>query len=461
MSHLVGRKGVGLSIAGVLVCVALFSSVVRHPATGLESQAEGKENSRATSGLVRVDVVKPLLGGMDRNSVQPGSIHAYESAELFAKISGYLQRLYVDIGDRVKAGQLLAEIDAPELLRDVDRAKAAVTRAKAQVGQMRARLVSAQADLNAAQSGVPRAEAGVKRDSAAYEFRDKQYRRFKELVDAKSVDERLVDEKEDQRLSARAAVDAAESNLVEAKAFVASAAAKVEQAKADLVDAEAEVEVAEANLAKSQVFADYTRIISPYDGVVTYRGFHRGAFVRAADQGTTVPLLNVERTDVVRLVVYMPDPDVPFTDPGDDTVTEIDALPGRKFEGKISRIGFSEDMKTKTMRTEIDLPNEQGVLRNGMYGRTTLILQKGNPKAFLVPSSAMIGGTRGGKGTLYIVHDGVAKKTPVSVGTDNGIKVEILDGISAEDFVVVGNNNDLADGRKVEAHELPVQTAKP
>lgn len=463
MTHPSWRRGTAYSIGGALVCIGVLSwlGCVRSPE--FHPHVEAKENSPASSsssGQVRVDVVKPHVGGMDRVSVQPGSVHAFESAELFAKISGYLQQLHVDIGDRVKAGQLLAEIDAPELLREVDRNQAALSRAKAQVGQMKARLVSAKADLTAAESGVPRAEAGVKRDNAAYEFRDKQFRRFKELVDSKSVDERLVDEKEDQRMSARAAVDAAESNLVESKALVASAAAKVEQAKADLVDAEAEVEVAAANLAKAKVFAEFTRITSPYDGVISFRGFHRGAFIRAAEQGSTLPLLTVERTDVVRLVIYMPDPDVPFTDPGDDTFTEIDSLPGRKFEGKISRIGFSEDMKTKTMRTEVDLQNDQGVLRNGMYGRTKLILQKGNPKAFLVPSSALIGGTIGGKGTLYIVKDGVAKKTSVNVGTDNGIKAEILEGVSADELIVVGNNNDLVDGRKVETHELPPQAVK-
>ena len=424
----------------------------------IESTADAANNvpptSASESGQVKVDVVKPQLGGMDRSSVVPGSAHPFESAELFAKISGYLQKLNVDIGDHVTAGQLLAEIDSPELHRDVDRGKAAVEKAVAQVGQMKAHVIAALADQHAAETAIARAEAGLKRDQAAYEFRDKQFRRFRELVNSKSIDERLVDEKEDQRLAAHAAVDASEANLAESKALAESAAAKVEQARADLVDAEAEVDVAKANLAKGEVFATYTKIISPYDGVITTRAFHRGDFIRAADQTGVEALLTVERTDVVRWVVYVPDIDVPYTNPGDDTVTTIETLPGHIFRGKVTRIAFSEGKKTKTMRTEVDLPNDKGLLRSGMFGRTKLILQTGDLHAFTVPSSALVGATKDGKGSVYVVRNGTAHKTAVSISVDNGVVAEITDGLTAADLVIVANNNSLIEGRPVEAHEL-------
>ncbi len=424
----------------------------------LESHAEAAPSAASAanekSGEVKVDFVKPHLGGMDRTCVVPGSIHAYEAAELFAKVSGYLQKLNVDIGDRVTAGQVLAEIYSPELHSDVDRGKAAVERAQAQVGQMKARVVAAQADYHAAQTGIARAEAGVKRDKAAFNFREQQSRRFRELANAKSVDERLVDEKEEQRLAAQAAVDASEATLAESQAMVASAAAKIEQARADLVDARAEVDVAKANLAKAEVFAGYTKVTAPYDGVITLRAFHRGDFIRGADQNGVQPLLTVERTDIVRLVVFIPDGDVPFTNPGDETVTDIDALPGHRFMGKVSRIAFSEDKKSKTMRTEIDLPNEKQLLRNGMYGRTKLMLQTGNPQAFTVPSSALMGSTKNGKGTLFVVKNGKATKVSVTVSADNGVLAEIIEGLTANDQVIVGNNNSITEGQSVETHEL-------
>lgn len=452
------RRRTAYSVAASVAAASLaFFGLHRAGPGSLDSIAiAANQASKSTeSNAVKIDVVKPHVGGMARTSVQPGSIHAYEAAELYGKVSGYLQTLNVDIGDRVKEGQLLAEISVPELHREVDRTRAAVERAIAQVGQMRARIRSAEAEHHAAETGISRAQANVKRDEAAFEFRDKQFVRFQELVEAKSVDRRLVDEKEDLRLAAQSAVDASYASLAEAKALVVSAAAKVEQARADLVDAEAEVDVTKANLAKAEVFASYTRITAPYDGIVTTRGFHRGDFIRAADQGGAMPLLTVERTDVVRLVVYMPDDDVPFTDPGDETVTTIDSLPGHPFVGKVSRIAFSEDKKTKTMRTEVDLQNDKGLLRSGMYGKTKLTLQAGNAHAFTVPSSAIVGGTKSGKGNVFVIRDGVARKTAITITGDNGVLAEITEGLSANDLVAVGNNNAIVDGGHVEAHELP------
>ena len=443
------------------IAVAFIAILPRSPIGHREVAAFAGSGSdtpeTAIASVVKVDVVSPNMGGMDRTSVQPGSIHAYEATELFANISGYLHKLHVDIGDRVTVGKLLIEIAAPEYLRDVDRSKASVERAVAQVGQMESRIVAAVAELHAAETGIARATAAVKRDVAAFEFRDKQSRRFRELANVKSIDERLVDEKEDQRLAAQAAVDASNANLAESHALVASAAAKVEQANADLRDAQAQVEVAKADLAKAKVFADYTEIRAPYDGIITSRGFVRGDFIRAAGSGgVSVPLLTVERTDVVRLVVYVPDGDVPFTDPGDNTITEIEALPSHKFVAKISRIAFSEDKKTRTMRTEVDLNNDHGLLRNGMYGRTTLILQSGNPKAFTLPSTALSGPAKDGTGFVYIVRDGIAHKSRVTISVDNGVFVEITEGLTAKDLVIVGNNTSLADGRRVETRLLTI-----
>lgn len=447
-----GRPAIIVMIAALMILGCINWIVpIRFTA---HASTEPPQSREGNTTIIKVDVVKPRRGGLDRTCVVPGSIHAFEAADLYAKVSGYLEKLNVDIGDRVEEGQLLAEIYSPELHREVDRTKAAVDRAHAQVGQMKSRVVAAQADLHAAETGIARAESNVRRDQAGFEFRDKQFRRFRELVQSKSVDERLADEKEDQRLAAQAALDASQANLAEAKALVASASAKVEQAKADLVDAEAEVEVAQANFAKAKVFAEYTRITAPYNGVITTRAFHRGDFIRAAEQSSNLPLLTIERTDLMRLVLYVPDKDIPFADPADETVTEIDSLPGNQFRGTVSRIAFSEDRKTKTMRTEVDLPNEQKILRNGMYGRTTILLERGNPHAWTIPSTALVGTSHNGKGTVFVVKANKASKTPVTIANDNGVLAEIVDGITADDLVITGNNNALVDGRPVQAVEM-------
>ena len=214
------RRGSVVLIAALALGTGLFEWLQRsRPTISTNAVHAATDPPKSTaSNVVKVDVVKPRTGGMDRTCMVPGSIHAYESAELYAKVSGYLQKQNVDIGDRVESGQVLVELYSPELHREVDRGKAAVDRAQAQVGQMKARIVAAEADQHAAETGIARAEAGIKRDKAAFDFRNKQFRRFQELVQAKSVDERLVDEKEEQRLAAQAAVDASQATLSESHA---------------------------------------------------------------------------------------------------------------------------------------------------------------------------------------------------------------------------------------------------
>ena len=158
----------------------------------------------------------------------------------------------------------------------------------------------------------------------------------------------------------------------------------------------------------------YTVVTSPYDGVVTKRHFSRGDFVRGADSGgERVPLLAVERTDLMRVVVQVPDRDVPYVTVGDPAALEIDALPGRNFTAKVSRYADSEDPASRLMRTEVDVPNPDGVLRRGMYGRATLTLATG--------ADARRCGCRPGrvdksgkKPTVRVVRDGAVRAVPVN-----------------------------------------------
>jgi len=182
---------------------------------------------------VRVQVVRPTRGTLERRTVQPGSLHSFESAALFAKVSGYLKTQQVDIGDKVKRGQVLALIDAPELDIEVQRLDAALTQAKAEVEQMRAHLGATQAKWQAAVAGVTQAEAEVGRATAQRTFREKQYQRIKRLFDLNSIDERLVDEKLDEMEAARAAERAAQAAVATARAEVVAAAAQIEEAKAN------------------------------------------------------------------------------------------------------------------------------------------------------------------------------------------------------------------------------------
>lgn len=312
---------------------------------------------------------------------------------------------------------------------------------------MKARVVSARADLEAAQASIPQAEANAKSKAAELRFREKQLKRMKDLLALNSIDERLVDEKTEQRDAAWEAEISAREGVNSARARVAATAAKVQQADADVAEAEAEVKVAQAELEKAEAIVKFTTIVAPFDGVVTQRNFFVGDFVRAATEGTHLPLLTVQRTDRMRVVVQIPDRDVPFADPGDPAVIEIDALPGEKFSAKVSRVSQSEDASTRLMHVEIDLPNTTGKIRNGMYGRVTIILDKSSLLA--VPCACLAGKPQEGKGNVYVVRDGHACQTQVRLSGDNGLQVGILCGVKADDEVIVHPASGISDGTPV------------
>src|SRR5262249_49784429 len=157
-----------------------------------------------------------------------------------------------------------------------------------------------------------------------------------------------------------------------------------------------------------------------YDGVVIFRGegVHPGAFIRSADQGTSEPMLTVARDDVMRTVIPVPDRDVPDCDLGDPAIVTVEALKGREFNGTVSRIAESEDVNDRTMRVEVDLETpvvskdtRTRLLRDGMYGRTEIILEKATAH-LTVPSSAILDRDSDGKGNLEVVRDGKLYRQP-------------------------------------------------
>src|SRR5262249_16026468 len=198
-----------------------------------------------------------------------------------------------------------------------------------------------------------------------------------------------------------------------AKADLAEARAKVQQARADVQAAQADAQAAVAAQDKAAVMADYTRITSPYEGVITRRNFHDGDFIRPATDGATVPVLAVDRTDLMRVVILVPDLDVPYVDRGDPAELRVDALPGRKFSGKVARFAESEN-EQKLMRTEVDLPNPDGALRDGMYGTASVEVEP--PSMDLaVPSTCLTERATDGRGSVYVVADGRARRRSVGV----------------------------------------------
>src|SRR5262249_25716847 len=146
------------------------------------------------------------------------------------------------------------------------------------------------------------------------------------------------------------------------------------------------------------------QIRSPYTGVITRRNLFRGGYVRSAKEGERVPLLAVDRTDKVRVVVQIPDREVQYADKGDEAIVEFDIRGGKTYKAEISRTQRAEDPLTRTMRVEIDLDNKGGELRPGMFARVSILLEKGG-KGLSIPSSCLVGGAREGQSSVFVVRD--------------------------------------------------------
>jgi HlyD family secretion protein len=455
---------VGFLVAALVVAAAArwsHSSGDVQPAQTPDKEGSGDSTPQppATS-KIRVDVVRPHVGSMARSDTEPGNVDAFDYANLYSKVSGYLKTQNVDIGSVVKEGEVLAEIDAPEYLQSRDQAKAEVGQAEAKLELANAAVARAEADVGAAEAGVSEKQAELTRVRGDLNFRNIQYQRIRQLFELKSIDQRLVEERRKQRDAAQCAVEATEASIRTAQTQVVAKKAKVQQAQADAVTEKAKVDVALALLQKAQIYVDYLKIVSPYNGVITDRGYHGGEFIRAPQGGPRQkPLLTVARTDLMRVVTKLPERYVPYCDPGDPADVELDALQGRIFHAKVSRIAESLDRANRTMRVEVDLKNPTNELRDGMFGRVTIQLTAAT-KELSIPSSTLVNNTESGSFSVYVVRNGHAELVAVKVGRDNGILAEILSGIQANDLVIAHPTEDLKPGAAVEIERVaPVQNS--
>jgi HlyD family secretion protein len=445
-----GRWG-GIALVGIVLGAGLWYFLGHEGVNADDSKEAGQENQ---SGI-KAQVITPKPGGLPRLCVQPGSAEPLVGAALYAKVSGRLKTLKVDIGDRVKKGDLLAEIEIPELEAQAARNKAKVDDAQAKLKQAEAQKTEAEAEARAADAAVKLAGTIVKAKTAFREYREKQLNRIKDLVAKGAEDKRLQDEQEDYYLSALEAENGAKEKVLAEQERATAARVKIQRVEADINAAKADIAVAEAEWANSKVWVDYGTIRAEFDGVITQRGFLQWDFIKAGDQAGHTPIVTVLWTEVLRVVIPVPDRDVPYIAVGKPAILTFDALPGVTYKTSgdnkvvVSRLAHAEDYETRLMRVEVDVQNKDGRLQQGMYGRATIVLNEGAPNAFHLPSSALTGRADEGNGTVRVVRDGKIQSVKVKFGQDNGVDVEILSGLNANDQVVVATNVPVTDGTAV------------
>jgi RND family efflux transporter MFP subunit len=380
---------------------------------------------------------------------EPGQVVAEESAPVHAKIAGYVRAYHVDIGDRVKKGQVLAELWVPEVEADLQEKKAAVEQAVARRAQAESAVKVAEAVVASAEARVAEAQAGVKRADADLSRWQQEYRRIEQLFAERAQTGTLLDETRNKLRSAEAARDEVRAKVRSAEAALGEARSGLDKARSDVVAAAASIDVARASAREAEAMLGYARIEAPFDGVIIRRHVDRGHLTRPGADAP--PLFVASRTDVVRVAVDIPETFATDVNPGDRAVIRLQAMNGRAVEAKVTRTAWALDPKTRTIRTEIDLPNPRGELRPGLYAYATVIVEE-HPDVLTVPAAAVV--RDGDKAYCVSVVDGRALRKAVRTGLSDGTRVEVVSGLDPADPVVATGADSLADGQ-------PVQVAQP
>ncbi|MBI3837927.1 MAG: efflux RND transporter periplasmic adaptor subunit [Planctomycetia bacterium] len=434
----------------MLVGSAAIAGFGCHAKTPTEPSTAGA--GPAESSRARVTAAKPERKTISLTVTQPGQIEAFDQAKLYAKIPAYVEEYRADIGDRVERGQVLAELSAPELDQELQQKKALVAQAGADVEQAQAAIKVAQADEVSAVAQMKEAAAAVERVEAEFERWDSEYKRVVQLVSRSAVTQKLADETKAQMLAAAAARKEAEARIESAESAVAANHAQVEKKRADEVAIRARRQVAEADEARTSALLNYLRIEAPFDGAISERNADIGYFAQGGGGDGAQPLFTVVRTDRVRVFIDLPEMDAPLAGAGDPAVVRVQSLSGRDFPGEITRTAWALDPTSRTLHTEVDVPNESGELRPGMYAQVTIDLAEA-PNALIVPAAAVVAGDNAT--WCFVVEDGKAKRKPVFVGLKSGNEVEITSGLDDHDLVIQTKGASLTDGQSVELVEPP------
>ena len=291
--------------------------------------------------VARVEVVKPSRQTIRRVVEQPGQVEAFESTAIHAKVAGYVRSWSSNIGSKVAKGQILAEIDVPEADAEVDRRRSMLDQAQARRGQAEAAIKVAHAEVASSGADLVEARSGMKRSEADLARWKSEFARVEQLFRERAQTGSLVDETRSKLRGAEAMLEEVEARVKSSTAAVDRAKAGLDKVVADLGAATAGVDVARSEVRVAEVLLAYNPVVAPYDGVVTRRGLDTGQLTVPGGQGE--PLYVVARSDLVTVVVDVPELFAAAIDLGDRATIRVQAITGRGFEGKVARTAYALD----------------------------------------------------------------------------------------------------------------------
>lgn len=397
------EKGTRLRVlAGVLAGMALAGL------TGCTSRGEPATRPATANSAPTVPVAKAERSDLAGDLVLTAEFLPFQEVDVMAKVSGYVRRIQVDIGDRVREGQLLATLEIPEMEDEASKAEATVHQADAEVATAADQLRQAESSHELAHLSFTRIQDVANRE--------------KGLVPLQQVDE------------------------FRSRDLVTEA--QVAAAKSGLRVAEQRTRVARAEQARLQTLYRYATISAPFTGVVTKRYANTGSMIQAgtASQSQAMPVVRLSQNNLLRLILPVPESSVSRIRIGGTVDVRVPSL-GRTFPGRVARFADKVQPATRTMDTEVDVPNPNLTLIPGMYAEVNLRIEE-RKDVLAVPLDAVEG--TGATARVYRVREGAIQVVPVSVGLETAALAEIREGLQEGDLVIVGRHAGLKGGDKVQ-----------
>lgn len=388
---------VSTGISALLASVSLVSVGCR------DTQSQTKAPQTAAASVARV-----VRENLSSTLTVAGQFQPYQEVDLHAKVSGYIRHINVDIGDRVRIGQVIATLEIPELS---------------------AQLVGAQAQVRHSQSEIARAQSEVAGAESNHAALHAAYTRL------------------DQAAKQRPGL-IAEQELDDARAKDQDSEARVNTAKSALEAAKEQLGISRADNQRLQSLSDYSVVTAPFNGVITMRYADTGSLIQAGTASNTqaMPVVRVAQSDLLRLRMPVPEADVPYIQNGGLVQVKVQAT-GKKFLGKIVRFARALDPSTRTMVAEVDVPNPTLALNPGMYAETVISLQQRN-NVLTVPIQAVVQGDSQSYVLALDATNHVQKKI-VTLGIQGADKTEITSGLADNELVIVSAQTNYQVGQVV------------
>jgi RND family efflux transporter MFP subunit len=381
------------------------------------TQGGGAEAAKSPAEMPTVAVVKAARADLSNDLLLTAEFEPFQEVDVMAKVSGFIKQIKVDIGDRVQEGQLLATLEIPEMQDDLTRAAAAIDEANA--------------DLATARDELQRAES-------AHDIAHLSYSRVLEVS------------KHEPGLVPQQDVDEAHSRDLVAEAQVSAA-------KSVIHASEQRIRVSQAEQARVKTLYQYAQITAPFTGVVTKRYANSGSLIQAgtASQTQAMPVVRLSQNGLLRLALPVPESAVPLIHLGEPVNVRVSAL-HRSFPGRVARFAEKVDASTRTMKTEVDVPNSSLILVPGMYAEVDLVTEQ-RKNVLSVPVEAVDG--VGSAARVFTVEaTGKIQIVPVGLGIETAREIEIRSGhLKDGDDVVVGSRSGLKEGSKVRPKVISIQ----